>query len=317
MVLVTGGSGFIGAAVTHEIIGMGRKAVVFSRTGKSERLAGIENSIEIIKGDISDFPLLLKVIKNYDISCIIHMAFFTDIQQLEASPQKGIDINCKGFLNILEAARSSGIERVVWTSSAAVYGETDRYGQLPVNEEAPFYPLNVYGQYKAWCEWMGGHYHNKLGVRNISLRPTIVFGSGRWFRGSAAYAYDLFHGPASGKPVVLEWGDQLVDWIYVKDLARAIVLAGTLGKLNHRTFNICGHRATVADAAEMVKKLEPLADIKVLSGKRPMWVPYLDMTRSENELGYRPSYSLEDAFSEYMKEIKESYSERGIKEEMI
>jgi nucleoside-diphosphate-sugar epimerase len=312
---VTGGTGFIGSAVVRELAVAGEKVVVFSRSGNIERLKGIEKDIIVAKGDVADFSSLLSVLSSYPVECIIHLAYDVDILQLEQEPIKGVGSNSVGLINILEAARRFGIRRVVWSSSAAVYGEQKHYDKIPVEEEAPFFPLNVYGAYKAFAEWIGRHYHQNLGVENISLRPTIVFGSGRWYRGAATYAYDLFHGPVTGKPLEIECGDQLIDWLYVKDLARAIILASRAENLQHRAFNICGHRATVRQAAEIIKGIIPSAKIKVLPGKRPMWVPYLATRRAEEELGYKPAYSLEEAFQDCLKEIRVYYEqERGKKE---
>ena len=311
MYLVTGGSGFIGAAVVKQLVKCGKKVVVFSRSGSKERLIGMDQDVEFVQGDVHNFSRLLEVLSRYKITCIIHLAFYTDILQLENSPQKGVDINCTGFMNILEAARALKIPKVVWTSSAAVYGEDERYIELPISEDNPKYPLNVYGTYKVFCESIAEHYHYNLGVENISLRPTIVFGSGRWFRGAATYAYDLFYGPAMGKTVTLDCGDQLGDWLYVKDLAQALFLASVSGNLQHRVFNVCGHLTSVREAAGIMNKLYPTTEFNVLPGKRSMWGPHLDSTLAEKELGYKPSCTLADAFRECVEEIRSIQRSQG------
>lgn len=303
MYLVTGGSGFIGSEVVRELVAAGKNVVVFCRSGSSERLAGLEGDVKVVRGDIDDRVALQDTVARYKVSNIIHLAFCIDIAELEVTPGKGIEANCQGFINVLEAARSGNVNKVVWTSSAAVYGEQDRYKGLPVNEESPFYPLNVYGMYKVFCESLGEHYHHKLGVKNIALRPTIVFGSGRYFRGAATFAYDLFHGPAADRPISLERGDQLVDFLYVKDLAKSILLAVQSENLQHRAFNICGHLSTIREAAAVVCKINAAAQIEVQGGQLPMMAARLDTTKAEQELLYKPSYSLEAAFRECMEEV--------------
>ncbi|AOQ22922.1 GDP-L-fucose synthase [Moorella thermoacetica] len=309
MYFVTGGSGFIGSAVVRELVKAGEGVIVFSRSGNTERLKGIAGNIVVARGDVADAASLQAALSGRRVECIIHLAFDVDILQLERQPGEGIESNCRGLINILEAARSLGVKRVVWSSSAAVYGDQKCYAQLPVDEEAPLFPLNVYGAYKAFAEWMGHHYHHNLGVANISLRPTIVFGSGRLYRGASTYAYDLFHGAVTGQAVEIEWGDQLIDWLYVKDLARAIVLASQATNLKHRVFNICGHRATVRQAADIIKGIVPSANFKVLPGQRPMWVPYLATSRAAEELGYKPGYTLEGAFADCLQELKTNCEE--------
>jgi nucleoside-diphosphate-sugar epimerase len=306
MYLVTGGSGFIGAAVVAELVKAGRECVVFSRSGNAARLGAVAGKIVVANGDVTDAGRLRQILAAYPIDAIIHLAFFTDIGRLETDPKSGANVNVDGFLNILEAARDAGLRRVVWTSSAAVYGGNGQYGGGPIKEEDPCLPLNIYGAYKSFCESLAEHYHNKLGVANISLRQTIVFGSGRWFRGAATYAYDLFHAPAAGKAVTVECGDQLVDWLYAKDLARAVVLACEADGLVHRVFNICGQRALVREAAAIMAGLCPAAPIDVLPGKRPTWGPVLNSERAEKELGYRPAYRLPEAFRECVEELQDS-----------
>ncbi|MDR7868554.1 MAG: NAD(P)-dependent oxidoreductase [Sporomusaceae bacterium] len=304
MYLVTGGSGFVGAAVVEALVNAGRRAVVFSRSGSTARLGGATAGVVVERGDVTDAGQLRRVLTEYPVTAIIHLAFATDIGKLEADPSAGIDVNCRGFLNVLEAARAFAVNRVVWTSSAAVYGQDAKYGRLPIDEDASCHPLNVYGAYKVFCEAMAEHYHTKLAVSNIALRPTIVFGSGRWFRGAATYAYDLFHGPAAGAPVTLNCGDQLVDWLYVKDLARAVLLACDADPSAGRVFNICGHIATVREAASVMQELYPEAEIAVLPGKRPMWGPHLSSARAERILGFKTEYSLAAAFRECVDELR-------------
>lgn len=303
-VLVTGGTGFIGAAVVRQLVEAGSKVVVFDRSDSMERLGGLERDVELVRGDIADVGSLHRLLARCQASTIIHLAFHVGMAELDEEPGLGVDANCKGFINILDAARAAHIDKVVWTSSAAVYGTPERYGGAPAREDDRFDPLNVYGVYKTFCEAIGAHYHSRLGVNNIALRPTNVFGSGRWFRGAATYTHDLFHGPVERRPVVLEWGDQVIDWLYVKDLVNAIVLAAQNRHLQERTFNICGHRATIREAAALVKKLRGHAEIEVMPGRRSIRTPWLDTARADQDLGYRPVLSLEQAFADCLGELE-------------
>lgn len=303
-VLVTGGTGFIGAAVVRRLVEAGRKVVVFDRSDSIERLVDVERDIELVRGDIADIDSLHRLLARCQATSIIHLAFHVGMAELDEEPRLGLDANCQGFINILDAARAANIDKVVWTSSAAVYGTPERYGGRPTHEDDRFDPLNVYGAYKVFCETIGAHYHARLGVNNIALRPTNVFGSGRWFRGAATYTHDLFHGPVERRPVALEWGDQMIDWLYVKELVNAIVLATQNQHLRQRTFNICGHRATIREAAALVKKLRSHAEIEVMPGVRSIRTPWLDTDRARDDLGYRPSLSLEEAFADCLGELE-------------
>lgn len=297
MYLVTGGTGFLGQSVMRELVSSGKEVVSYSRSGSKVDLGSLSEQVRVVAGDIADLAHLIETIRAHQVQYLIHLAYFRDIQAQEKEPLQAVQANCLGFVNILEAARLTGIKRVVWCSSAAVYGHTGCYSQFPVNEDAPVWPLNVYGMCKAFNENISRHYWQKLGVDSIALRATIVYGGGR-YRGASGYAYDLFAGPACGQPVKVEHGDLIVDWVHVHDVAKAFVKACHAEHLSHRVFNICGHRCSVKEAAAIVRRLIPEAVIEVLPGQPEMWVPYLDSSRAIKELGYQPSYSLTEGFAE-------------------
>jgi len=304
VVLVTGGTGFIGSNVTKGLIGRGEEVVVFDAMPNVNRLGEAKDKVEVVKGDILDIEDLFNVIKSYNVECIIHLAYFTDILGQEERPLKPIKINCIGFNNVLEAARIMGIKRVVWASSVAVYGPPEYYSDQPVNEDAPTKPTTVYGACKVLNEYMGKHYYEKFSLDNIGLRPTVIYGPGRWYRGLSTFTYDLFAKPALGKPTKVSFGDQKVNWMYVKDVAKAFLLACYVKETKHKIFNLTGQVATVGEAAQCVKKLIPDAVIEVEPGGKEKWPAHLDTTRAQEELGYTPSYNLEEGFKEYIDIIR-------------
>lgn len=306
MILVTGGTGFIGSHVTKKLVEQGEEVIVFDAMPNLSRLGKVKDKVKVAKGDILDIEDLFNIIKSYDVEYIIHLAYFTDILGQEERPLKPIKINCIGFNNVLEVARILGVKRVIWASSVAVYGSSGYYSDQPVNEDAPTKPTTVYGACKVLNEYMGKHYYERFGLDNIGLRPTVVYGSGRWYRGLATFAYDLFAKPALGKPAKIPFGNQKVNWMYVKDVAKVFVLACYAKKTKHKIFNLSGQVATVSEAAQCVRKLIPDAVIEVESGesekqKRPV---FIDITRAWKELGYKPSYTLEEGFKEYIKIIR-------------
>jgi len=229
------------------------------------RLGEIKDKVEVVKGDILNVETLFFAIKNYNIDRIIHLAFYIDILGQEEHLLRPLKINCIGFNNVLEVARIMGVKRVVWASSVAVYGSPEYYQTQPVDEDAPTNPTTFYGACKVLDEYLGVHYAKKFGVDTIGLRPTVLYGPGRWYRGLSTFTYDLFVNPALGRSAKVDYGDQTVDWIYIKDVAKAFILAYYVKETKHKIFNISGQVATVKEAAECVRKILPNADILVSS----------------------------------------------------
>lgn len=304
-VLVIGGTGFIGSNIVKGLVERGEEVVAFDLVPNLNRLGEIKDKVEVVKGDILDVETLFFTIKNYNIDRIIHLAFYIDILGQEEHPLRPLKINCVGFNNVLEVARIMGVKRVVWASSVAVYGSPEYYPVQPVNEDAPTNPTTFYGACKVLDEYLGVHYAKKLGVDTIGLRPTVLYGPGRWYRGLSTFTYDLFVNPALGKLAKVDYGDQTVDWIYIKDVAKAFILACYAEESKHKIFNISGQVATVKEAAECVRKILPNADIVVEPGGKEKWPAYLDTSRAREELGYKPSYTLEEGFKEYIDIIRE------------
>jgi nucleoside-diphosphate-sugar epimerase len=255
----------------------------------------------VIRGDILDVTELLDSIKKYDVEYIIHLAYLL-IPESQEKPSKAIKINCEGTSNIFEVARITDVKRVVWASSIAVYGPAEYYGNRPVNEDAPTKPMNVYGACKVLNEFMGEYYYDTYKLDNIGLRFTVVYGPGRT-RGVTAFASQLIENPALGKPVKVPYGDQKIDWQYVKDAVKAIILACNVTQTKRRVFNTCGDLRTVREAAEYIKKLIPEAIIEVEPGVMG-WQMEFDITMAKEELGYSPSYTMEEGIKEHINIVR-------------
>ncbi|MBP1933278.1 nucleoside-diphosphate-sugar epimerase [Ammoniphilus resinae] len=276
----------------------------------SERLNQVKESIGFVQGDISEWDQLLHAIKQHQVQTIIHLAYYRDIQEQEKNPHRATKINCLGFNHILEAARIMGIKRVVWASSTAVYGYPHLYNE-PVDEDALLSPTSIYGACKAYDEYLSNHYRKAFGLETIGLRPTVVYGDGRWYRGLSNFTYDLFAYATSGKEYVVQHGDKRVDWLHVKDCARAFVLAALVTNTVHGIFNITGQVATLREATEAIQRIEPNARFEIKPGGREeeYWPAYLDGTRAKDELGYIPEFDLSKGCKDYLDILRASFIE--------
>jgi len=299
MFLVTGANGFIGSQVVKSLLAKGSEVVVYHSTPKSTRLTPVEDKIQFVNGDLMEWETLFGAIKSHEVETIVHLAYYRDIAEQEKRPLKATRINCLGFNNVLEVARLSGVKRVVWSSSVAVYGPPELYNE-PVSEEAPPRPTTLYGACKVYNEFLADHYSRQFGLETIGLRPAIVYGQGRWYSGHANFARDLFVNAVAGQPTVLDGADRRVHWIHVSDVAEAFVKACFVNRVKHSIFNLQGEVASIRQAAEIVRELVPAAKIEIRGGGKELWPAQLDWSRAREELGYQPAFGLKRGISEYL-----------------
>jgi UDP-glucose 4-epimerase len=298
-ILVTGGTGFLGSHIVRELVKRGENVIVYDITTNIDRIKDVAEKVNLVKGDITDYATLLNTIKKFEVSYVIHLAsLLYESQQL---PLLALRINCEGFINVLEAARIMDLDRIVWASSEAVYGPSSYYEKQPVDENAPVNPQTVYGSCKAFNEFMAKQYHDTYGIDVIGLRLTTIYGPGRYYRGFYYFAVDLIEKTAKGEPVKLDCGDLRVNWLYVKDAAKAFVHACYSKKAKHIIYNIGGEEKTVKEVAEIVKTIIPHAIIEVKDGYGSFTPrPSIDMSLSFNELDYQPSYTVRKGVQEYI-----------------
>jgi UDP-glucose 4-epimerase len=239
-ILIIGGAGYIGSHVTREFLDQGFQCAVYDNLSSGLR-ENLFPQAEFIYGDILDYSSLFDVMKNFD--AIVHLAAFKAAGESMLCPEKYSRNNITGTLNILNAACQSGIKKIVFSSSAAVYGEPQ---YLPIDEKHPTLPENYYGFTKLEIERFLGWYDKLKNIRFASLR--YFNAAGYDIKGRIK---GLEQNPANLLPVIMETacgtrkemqvfgndyntpdGTCIRDYIHVNDLANAHVLA-----LNYITKN--------------------------------------------------------------------------------
>jgi UDP-glucose 4-epimerase len=232
-VLVTGGAGYIGSILTEDLIASGHRAVVYDTLGKGHRDAVVD-AATLVRGDIADTAALAAALVEHGIDAVVHMAADSLVGESVAEPARYYATNVTGGLSLLEAMRRAGVARLVFSSTAAVYGEPDKQ---PIEESDPLAPTNPYGETKLAFEralrWYGGAY----GLRATSLRYFNAAGASE--RNGERHDPETHLIPlvlqvaAGRRPDVTVFGDDyptpdgtcVRDYIHVTDLARAHVLA--------------------------------------------------------------------------------------------
>jgi UDP-glucose 4-epimerase len=300
-VLVPGGAGFIGSWVVERLLGDGHEVVVFDNfsTGDRRNLAGVldDPHLSIVEGDIRDRDTVDR--EAAGCQATVHLAAVTSVEEATENPELACSVNVMGTLHLLDAARWNGHSRFVYASSVAVYGEPDR---LPVSESQPPRPLSVYGASKLAAEGLVHAYRHTYGLSTVALRLFNVYGP-RQKKGTYAGVIQRFIQDSASKGRITVDGDggQTRDFVYVKDVADALVLA--LGKDVGGAINIGSGRATsIGRLAGTFARIKP--GLKVTKGEPragDIRFSRASIAMARARLGWRPTTPLGRGLAETLR----------------
>jgi len=300
-ILVTGGAGFIGSNLSEELLKEGYSVRILDNlsTGKIENIETFKNDIEFIKGDIRDENTVLKALK--EVGIVFHLAAVSSIDQSLRFPADTIDVNDTGTINLLEQAVKSGVEKFIFSSSAAVYGKTS---EERIQERQILKPFSLYGISKMSGENYLKIYHSVYGIKTISFRFFNVFGPRQNPESEYSAVIPKFISLLANnrQPTIYGDGKQTRDFIFVKDLAAACIKAMNCElKIWGDCFNLGSGKETAIS--------ELLNTIKKITGKNiePIYEPprFEEVQRScaavnkaETILGFKAGISLEDGLKQ-------------------
>jgi UDP-glucose 4-epimerase len=225
-ILVTGGAGFIGSHLIERLLAMGHAVRVLDNlsTGKRANLPA-HALLEFVQGDVGDYATVVAAIQG--VQAVVHLAAVASVQASIDDPLATHRSNFDGTLNLLEAARAAGVQRFLYASSAAVYGDTSA---LPVGEDTPLNPLSPYAADKLAGEHYLRYYFSKHGLKGTAFRFFNIYGPRQDPSSPYSGVISIFvERLRQGNPVTL-FGDgrQTRDFVYVGDLAD--LLAASLGQ---------------------------------------------------------------------------------------
>jgi len=304
MIVVTGGLGFIGSHTVEFLLERGYSVLVVDNmsTGDRGNLEGGKGfpGPRFYMADVSDWRLLWEGFRGFpsgEIEGIVHLAAMTGLEEVAENPWAALRVNVLGTFNILELARRLDVERVVFASSAAVYGEPR---DTPIGESHPLKPASLYGETKVMGERLLWRFMEDYGVKTVALRYFNVYGPRMRSRGYASVVYKFIASSLAGsRPVIYGDGMQTRDFVYVKDVARANMLA--LNSKYSGPVNIgSGTETAIIALYEKICSLTSRCATPVFREARPgdvrRSVASIELAR--RVLGWRPMVSLDEGLGE-------------------
>jgi nucleoside-diphosphate-sugar epimerase len=295
--LVTGGAGFIGSNLVELLLGAGHTVVVLDdiSSGYEENL---HHEAEFVRGDVTDRGLVTSAMSGCDV--VFHLAASVGNTRSIENPIRDSQVNAIGTLTVLESARANGISRVVFSSSAGIFGELKT---LPIREDHPQDPDSPYGVSKLAAEKMCLVYNKLHGMSNVCLRYFNVYG--------VRQRYDAYGNviPIFAERILRDRevtifgdGEQTRDFVNVADVARANYLAGTSDRAAG-VFNLgSASRITINDLVRTMAEISQTTPRVVHGAPRPGDVrdSLASIDAAAEGLGYRPSVPLVDGLAVYM-----------------
>jgi nucleoside-diphosphate-sugar epimerase len=297
--LVTGAFGCIGSWVVRTLLADGERPVAFDLGDDPWRLrmiAGedVVDRVTLVRGDIADREALPRVVQEHGVRRIIHLAAW-QVPLCHQDPVRGALVNVVGTANVFEAARAAGgrVERIVYASSAGVFGPPALYPPGPLRDDAPPHPATHYGVYKVANEATARVYWEEHRIRSSGFRPLTVYGPGRDV-GVTAIPTQAMKAAVLGRPFELRWGGS-TDMIYVEDVARALIRAARATLDRARVYNLHGSAVALADVVRVIETARPSAKGLIRHVDEPMpFASALDDTRFQRDLGPAPPTALVD-----------------------
>lgn len=301
-VLVTGGAGFIGSHLTEALIDLGAEVVVLDDLSGGD-VGNFEDyrdragdRLRFIEGSILDEPIVAEAIK--DCRYVFHQAALGSVPKSVAHPVRFHEVNATGTLNVLEAAKAAGVQRVMFAASSSAYGDSPT---LPKVETMPVLPRSPYAANKVYDEALMRAYACSYGLDTACLRYFNIFGprqnaNSAYAAVIAAFAKDLL---AGNHPTIFGDGEQSRDFTFVDNAVHANLLAARCeGKIVGEVMNVaCGERVTVNQLAHTMAEIFGVPELTPEhKDERAGDVKHslADLTKIESTIGYEPLVGFAD-----------------------
>jgi len=291
--LITGSAGFLGAALSNHLIDLGHhvRGLDDLSTGDPESL---KNKVHFTRGDVNDRPKLWTLLQ--DIDCVYHLAARVSVAESILYPKEYNAVNVGGTVSLMEAMRDVGVNRVVFISSGAVYGEQE---QQPLIEDMVPNPGSPYAVSKLASEYYINTIGNLWGIDTVNLRVFNAYGPGQNLPASHPPVIPNFIRQAVGHGTIVIHGDgtQTRDYVFVDDVVRAMTAAATAPDIQNLVINIGSGKET--DLRGLVQSIQQLTNSKteiIYNPRSNPGVPRMcaDLSLASEKLDFSPRITLDE-----------------------
>jgi nucleoside-diphosphate-sugar epimerase len=296
-VLLTGGYGCIGSWIVRNLLARGDQVWIYDLKEDPRRMRLIlpedqVRQVQFVQGDVTDLPALRRAIGEHGITHLIHLAGL-QVPTCRADPVLGAKVNVLGTLAVFEAVRqaSGQVQRLVYASSAAVFGPPEDYPRGPLPDDVKLTPTTHYGYFKCCNEGNARVYYQDHGLSSIGLRPWTVYGVGRDL-GMTSEPTKAIKSLALGRKYHISYGGWQ-DLQYVDDVARVFVRSLEAPYQGAKSYNLRGDVVDLPTFHRALCEVEPSAAGLITHGERQIGIAYdLDDAALQRDLGPLPKTPL-------------------------
>ena len=289
-VLLTGGYGFFGAWIVRNLLERGDEAFIYDLKEDPRRLRPIMTEAQVqrvtfVPGDVTDQTGLKAAIDRHAISHVVHLAGL-QVPTCRANPILGAKVNVLGTLAVFEAVRESQpqVKRLVYASSAAVFGPPEAYPPGPLADDVKLVPTTHYGFFKCCNEGNARIYFQDHGLSSIGLRPWTVYGVGRDV-GMTSEPTKAIKALALGRPYHITYGGWQ-DLQYVDDVAKTFIRCLEAPYQGAKSYNLRGDVVDLPTFHRALCQVEPMAAKLITHGDQQIGIAYdLDDAALQRDLG--------------------------------
>ncbi len=313
-VLLTGGYGCIGSWIARFLLERGDDAFIYDLKEDTHRMRQIMSEEQVrrvtfVQGDVTDLPTLKSALERYSITHVVHLAGL-QVPVCRANPILGAKVNVLGTLAVFEAVRESQgrVQRLVYASSAAVFGPPENYPAGRLGDDVPLKPTTHYGYFKCCNEGNARIYFQDHGLSSIGLRPWTVYGVGRDF-GMTSEPTKAIKCLALGRPYAISYGGWQ-DMQYVEDVAHTFIRCLEAPYRGAKSYNIRGGVVDLPAFHRALCAVDPAAAQLITYGDRQIAIAYdLDDAALQRDVGPIPKTPLIEGIRRTLALFKQLQSE--------